>query len=200
MNKSFSLKDRVDCVFHLIHELIWDNTITESDFQRIQELKVYLHVTSEQILEIKKEDIERILIQQFHLLLLDKIIDKSERQEIEWYKEIFGYSEGDIDRFEAKDKQDNEDYAAHLKQYFKPNSIETLKRKRIIPASIERIVWDRDGGKCVLCGSMNDIEFDHDIPFSLGGANTIGNIRLLCRNCNRKKSDSIGWIDNEHSS
>ena len=34
-------------------------------------------------------------------------------------------------------------------------------------------------------------EFDHVIPFSKGGATTADNLKLCCRNCNRKKSNSL---------
>lgn len=52
-------------------------------------------------------------------------------------------------------------------------------------------VWVRDDGKCVECGSREDLEFDHIIPFSKGGANTVDNIQILCKKCNLKKSDKI---------
>jgi 5-methylcytosine-specific restriction endonuclease McrA len=72
---------------------------------------------------------------------------------------------------------------------------ETERRNRSIPESIKKIFWDRDGGKCVLCGSKDNLEFDHDIPFSQGGSNNTQNIRVLNRSCNRKKSDNIGLIN-----
>lgn len=53
-------------------------------------------------------------------------------------------------------------------------------------------VWNRDGGKCVKCGSPEKLEFDHIIPFSKGGSNGYRNIQLLCENCNRAKSNNIG--------
>ena len=34
--------------------------------------------------------------------------------------------------------------------------------------------------------SKEDLEFDHVISFSKGGANTYRNIQLLCEKCNRK--------------
>ena len=37
-----------------------------------------------------------------------------------------------------------------------------------------------------------NIEFDHIVPFSKGGANTYRNIQILCESCNRRKSDNIG--------
>ena len=61
-----------------------------------------------------------------------------------------------------------------------------------LPAAIQVVVWERDGGRCVNCGSTEELEFDHIIPLSKGGANTIGNIQVLCRKCNAEKSDRIG--------
>lgn len=66
------------------------------------------------------------------------------------------------------------------------------KRSRRIRQSTKDKVWRRDEGKCVECGSNENLEFDHIIPFSKGGANTYRNIQLLCQNCNRSKSDKIG--------
>lgn len=65
------------------------------------------------------------------------------------------------------------------------------KRERI-PQDVMDMVWNRDGGKCVFCGKSENLEFDHIIPFSKGGANTYRNLQLLCENCNRVKSNNIG--------
>ena len=65
------------------------------------------------------------------------------------------------------------------------------KRRRHIPQKIRDEVWRRDQGRCVECGSQKNLEFDHIIPVSKGGSNTARNIRLLCEECNRKKSDNI---------
>lgn len=61
-----------------------------------------------------------------------------------------------------------------------------------IPDDVKSFVWNRDGGKCVNCGSNQNLEFDHIIPISKGGSNTARNIQLLCEECNRKKSNKIG--------
>ena len=66
------------------------------------------------------------------------------------------------------------------------------KRSRTIYQNVKDRVWNRDGGKCVQCSSNENLEFDHIIPFSKGGANTYRNIQLLCQDCNRSKSDKIG--------
>lgn len=66
------------------------------------------------------------------------------------------------------------------------------KRSRRITQEVKDKVWNRDGGKCVECGSNENLEFDHIIPHSKGGANTYRNIQLLCEPCNRSKSAKIG--------
>jgi len=66
------------------------------------------------------------------------------------------------------------------------------KKSRRISQDVKDKVWNRDGGKCVECGSNENLEFDHIIPHSKGGANTYRNIQLLCEPCNRSKSAKIG--------
>jgi 5-methylcytosine-specific restriction endonuclease McrA len=61
-----------------------------------------------------------------------------------------------------------------------------------IPQDIMDKVWNRDSGQCVRCGSQENLEFDHIIPFSKGGANTYRNLQILCKKCNLEKSNNIG--------
>jgi HNH endonuclease/type III secretion system-like peptide-binding chaperone len=60
-----------------------------------------------------------------------------------------------------------------------------------VPVEVRREVWTRDGGQCVDCGSRENLEYDHIIPLSKGGANTVRNIELRCESCNRRKAASI---------
>ena len=68
---------------------------------------------------------------------------------------------------------------------------------RHIPRDIMLQVVRRDDYRCRQCGSPvqdRDIEFDHIIPHAKGGPTSVENIRLLCRPCNRKKSDSLAAL------
>lgn len=61
-----------------------------------------------------------------------------------------------------------------------------------IPAQVQREVWNRDNARCRQCGSQELLEYDHIIPVSRGGANTVRNVQLLCQLCNRSKGARIG--------
>jgi hypothetical protein len=66
------------------------------------------------------------------------------------------------------------------------------KTRRIIPTWVKLEVWKRDGGKCIMCGSENDLHFDHIIPWSKGGSSSAPeNIQLLCGKHNLQKHDKI---------
>lgn len=65
-------------------------------------------------------------------------------------------------------------------------------RSRLIPSHVKKQVWIRDKGKCVLCGSTDELHFDHDLPYSKGGSSiTADNVRILCARHNLEKSDKI---------
>jgi hypothetical protein len=66
-----------------------------------------------------------------------------------------------------------------------------ISRRGAIPDDIKLLVWERDHGKCVKCGSNVELQYDHIIPFALGGANTPENLQVLCGKCNRAKSASV---------
>ncbi len=67
-----------------------------------------------------------------------------------------------------------------------------LPQTRIIPTPIKIAVWQRDGGRCAICGAQKNLHYDHVIPFSRGGSSLVAeNIRLLCAKHNLQKSDKI---------
>lgn len=66
------------------------------------------------------------------------------------------------------------------------------RNSRVIPQDVKIAVTVRDQGKCVQCGSREDLHYDHKIPWSRGGASTVNNIQLLCGRCNRRKGAREG--------
>lgn len=66
------------------------------------------------------------------------------------------------------------------------------ERRRLIPTAVKLEVWKRDNGKCSLCGSSDELHFDHILPFAKGGTSlTAANVQLLCARHNLAKSDRI---------
>ena len=61
------------------------------------------------------------------------------------------------------------------------------RHRRSISQDVKIAVSARDHGRCRQCGSTEQLHFDHVIPVSKGGANTVANIQLLCGLCNRTK-------------
>jgi hypothetical protein len=49
-------------------------------------------------------------------------------------------------------------------------------------------VAQRDGGRCVYCGSEQGNVIDHMVPLILGGKTTPDNLAAACKSCNSKKS------------
>lgn len=67
-----------------------------------------------------------------------------------------------------------------------------LTHNRVIPSPVKLEVWQRDKGQCVLCGSKENLHFDHDLPYSKGGSSLVAaNIRLLCAKHNLSKGAKI---------
>lgn len=67
-----------------------------------------------------------------------------------------------------------------------------LERNRLIPSWVKLEVWKRDKGRCVICGSKENLHFDHIIPYSRGGSSLVPeNIQILCARHNLEKRARI---------
>ena len=67
----------------------------------------------------------------------------------------------------------------------------TPTQRQQIADDVKQLVWQRDGGACTKCQSTVELQFDHIIPVSLGGAHTQENLQILCGPCNRRKGAGI---------
>lgn len=57
-------------------------------------------------------------------------------------------------------------------------------RKRMTDEA-KRLVMERAGGACELCGATDNLEMHHIVPLCNGGAHDVGNLILVCRTCHR---------------
>lgn len=61
-----------------------------------------------------------------------------------------------------------------------------------IPQETRRAVYERDGYKCLKCGSDKYLSLDHIIAVTSGGDNSEDNLRTLCLDCNIAKGPRNG--------
>jgi 5-methylcytosine-specific restriction endonuclease McrA len=50
-------------------------------------------------------------------------------------------------------------------------------------------IFDRDGRKCLRCGTSEYLQIDHIVPFSKGGTTSRENLQTLCKSCNCRKGN-----------
>jgi len=121
---------------------------------------------------------------------------RTERGSLWWYRN--GYYEDDermtseevrLTLFD-RDRSRHQKFDRLRKIAARAEDIAEARRERL-PDDVRAFVWERDEGRCVRCGTDEDLQFDHVIPVAKGGGNSIENVQVLCGDCNRVKSDSI---------
>ncbi|MCK4904918.1 HNH endonuclease [bacterium] len=119
-------------------------------------------------------------------------------QKIHLLKILHNYSDEDIkELFKTAQKETKRAKLSEVKRKITQKTQEMYgnvlsdDERQPISDEVKMFVWQRDQGKCVKCGSQENLEFDHIIPFSKGGSNSKRNIQLLCEKCNRSKTDNI---------
>lgn len=63
---------------------------------------------------------------------------------------------------------------------------------RKFPVKMKREAYEVQNGVCPICGKhfkFEDMEADHITPWSQGGKTVKENLQMLCKDCNRRKSD-----------
>lgn len=80
-------------------------------------------------------------------------------------------------------------YYVFDKYGLEPNPEKTInKYGRIkLPEQLRQAVFERNGFKCLHCGTPTNLTIDHIIPLFKGGTNDEFNLQTLCRSCNSKK-------------
>jgi 5-methylcytosine-specific restriction endonuclease McrA len=110
----------------------------------------------------------------------------------DWYFQLdmeFDSEEAKLLIYECIDKE-RQKFEKLKRKYSEGEEFLSYNRVRI-PEKVRIAVWRRDGGQCAKCNSKLNLEYDHIVPVSKGGSNSVQNVELLCRKCNRSKGDLI---------
>lgn len=144
-----------------------------------------------------------------HKLTEQQYLDISERHSAEpvlvasigerqywWWGEAFYWDNGryapeDVRAVVLKHERQNRHELEHARDLLAVDGSISVRKREPIPEEVRRFVFRRDGGSCQNCGSRELLQYDHIIPFSLGGSSEPENLQLLCAPCNKSKSGRI---------
>jgi hypothetical protein len=191
------IKDELlDIVLNYINIILNDNYLTQKELNNVRLLKLFFKIKERDFYKYRYDEIKEILHKQLSLIYRnDNRIDEAEALYKVDLQELFSLSYDQFLEFANEEDIIAIEKGANVTDldtilptsYFRTSNY----TKRLIPQEVKDLVWKRDNGKCVICGSNEKLEFDHIIPIAKGGSNTYRNIQLLCETCNRKKSDNL---------
>ena len=211
------LEAAVDVTLECVRHCIADHDLTPSELEVVRTIKRLCGIEEGDILRLRPFEVSDLLREAMEVVLHDNVVTGEESMYKVGLQEVFdlGYDEfheltegllisalrslleemvpvgGTLSDVKFNDFQSR---AIHLDHVFNLNVNQgdlAGSPGRYIPTLVKEAVWRRDHGMCADCGSNELLEFDHIIPFSLGGSNTYRNVQLLCQTCNRKKWDSL---------
>ena len=191
-------EELLDVLIIYINLILQDHIITEKELDNVQFLKMIFNIKEGDFFKYRYEEIDEILNKQFvRIYRNDNKIDEAESFHKVSLQKLFNLSYDQFLGFKEMEVLSAIERGASIQDldtaHKLPQTIDFLPDflSRRISQKVKDLVWNRDGGKCVQCGSNMKLEFDHIIPFSKGGSNTYRNIQLLCEKCNRNKSGKI---------
>lgn len=113
---------------------------------------------------------------------LPVFVARANRRQWWWWRNAFYWETGDYGPADLRallvmfEREDEQGFEWEL----------GVRMAEPIPEDVKYLVFERDGGRCLACGSDELIQYDHVVPSSMGGDNEAENIRLLCAGCNRR--------------
>lgn len=210
----------LDLVLYYIRHALIDHSLSQGEIEVARRLKRLLHVDEgdlwrwrrAEVTQLVSLEMERILAdhhidynEELHQVELQALFDLSYDQYLELTKDqvaelvamlLEAISEDEALPPPRRRELENVLHPLlplfHLQALMRSEHLDDYLPTRVISQQVKDLVWRRDAGRCVECGSQENLEFDHIIPFSKGGASTYRNVQLLCQTCNRRKSNAIG--------
>jgi hypothetical protein len=208
-------EDFLDLVLHYVRECVADHELAFEEMSAIRVLRWLFRIDEEDFYRYRKDQTRLVLVLQMEWLLRDSRIDEEEALYKAKLQEALGLS---YDQFLELTEAPTAEVVANLfnRAARSPGSSDLLRdlmaldtvltltpqqRRRLygeivpdtpgreIDPEVKREVWRRDSGRCVECGSKGFLEFDHIIPFSMGGS--ARNVQILCQDCNRRKGAAV---------
>lgn len=185
----------IDLILVYLNIVLNDHIISEKEKRNAEMLKLFFNLKEGDFCKYRNQEIGYILKRQFDYHAADYGFSNEEEIQEFLLQDLFDLGFDQFNEFKIlaieSTIENGEDSEPNGLKDFKKNRVVRNSNARLIPQKVKDQVWNRDSGRCVLCGSTDKLEFDHLIPFTKGGSNTYRNIQLLCEKCNREKSDCL---------
>jgi hypothetical protein len=126
---------------------------------------------------------------------------RKEMKGIDWGKLYREYGKTDYDVAELEEKvkalmaDDDVNSKKGIYEYVLSNCSKDKERHlsiRKFSDKDKRTAYEKQNGICPICGeyhTIEEMEGDHIVAWSKGGKTTIDNLQMLCKKCNREKSN-----------
>lgn len=123
---------------------------------------------------------------------------RKEMKGLDWglYYNAYGSGDFDTDALEARIvalmSDDDVSKKSGIYEYLLDGKEKHLSIRAFTP-SMKRSAYERQKGICAICKKhfeLNEMEADHITPWSVGGKTEPSNCQMLCKDCNRHKSDT----------
>ncbi|KKO80733.1 hypothetical protein WU87_03265 [Corynebacterium minutissimum] len=56
-------------------------------------------------------------------------------------------------------------------------------------------MYERDGHRCVFCGTTENLTLDHIVRYADGGPDAEDNLRVLCMKCNQSRETKMQEVN-----
>jgi hypothetical protein len=117
-----------------------------------------------------------------------------------WFRDRFWWDEGRMAAGEVANAvlefDLDRELDTHLLEEARTAAFGTAGEQRTahtLPEAVQQAVWRRDRGRCVDCGSREDVRFDDVTP---GGGTTVlspDDVQLRCRTCSALRARGLAW-------
>jgi hypothetical protein len=153
--------------------------------------KVFRLHSAQHHLECSERRFARLASSQADLPVL---VERKDGRSWWWYRERFWWDDEGLDAHDVKVFV----LDAELSSRQRAESLRELRASLLDeqasdkdPAELSPIlrfaVWCRDGGRCVDCGTTDDVRWDEILPPQIGGSRTAANVELRCRPCHDRR-------------
>jgi len=187
-------EEMLDLVLIYINIILNDNKLSQNELTNVKLLKTAFKIQDRDFYKYRHQEIREILYKQLTRIYRDdnKIDDTEALYKVE-LQELFGLGYDQFLEFANDEDLLALERGANVLNLdtFIPQTkyefIEGVIASNEISQEVKDKVMERYNGKCAVCQSNEDIDFDHIVPFLKGGSNTSRNIQLLCSICRLNK-------------